>query len=131
MVAQTRYRPPEGPTQMWFIAHTGTLGCEHVVSIDFDRCLVTLPKIDTLLEPEFELLQMPLASDCAPTKVMARAIESPLRAITWLPVVAFPVPPQEPVRSTPAPPPSPVWAYQEPRAPPPSPGSSRRAPPAK
>jgi len=57
------YVPPKGATQMWFIAHTGTLGSEHVVSIDFEKCIVTLPEQDTLLEAEFELLQMPLSTD--------------------------------------------------------------------
>ena len=133
MVAQTRYRPPEGPTQMWFIAHTGTPGSEHVVSIDFDKCLVTLPETDTLLEPEFELLQMPTKMDYVMTTVMSKAIEAPLKEIMWLPVLAFPALSQEPVEvAPPAPPLSPVREVVETRAlpaPPPSPISCRSVSP--
>jgi hypothetical protein len=69
MLGVAAYRPPVGPTQMWFIAHTGTPGSEQVVSIDFEKCIITLPEQDDLLEPEFELLTMPLASDPLPLQV--------------------------------------------------------------
>lgn len=128
------YVPPSGPTQMWFIAHTGTLGSEHVVSIDFDKCLVTMPEQDTLLEQEFELLQMPLAKDLALAKVTATPLSTPLHKIEWLPVLAFPAPSQAPIEvAPPAPPPSPVRnvvpEMRAPSAPPPSPISCRSASP--
>ena len=50
---------------MWFIAHTATPGCEHVISIDFVRCIALIPEQDTTLEPEFELLEMPTSLDLA------------------------------------------------------------------
>ena len=117
---------------MWFIAHTGTPGCEHVVSIDFEKCLVTMPEQDDVIESEFELLCMPLAADVPIiTKVMCHAIQTPLKSIEWLPVVAFPSTPQEPLVEAPrAPPPSPVMAAApNPPAPPPSPLSIRSVSP--
>lgn len=54
------YVPPKGPTTMWFIAHTGTPGSEHVISIDFAAALESLPTQDRDLEPEYERLEMPL-----------------------------------------------------------------------
>lgn len=50
------YIPPKGPSEMWFIQHTGTPGCEHVISIDFEKQLELLPQQDHVLEPEFEML---------------------------------------------------------------------------
>lgn len=60
------YTFPSGPTTMWFILHTGTPGCEHVMSIDFDRALAMLPEQDDVLEPEFEALDLPLHTDVGP-----------------------------------------------------------------
>lgn len=66
------YVPPKGPTEMWFVAHTGSPGCGHVLSIDFERCLVMLPEQDTMLEPEWERLHMPLPNDYVmPPKLVA------------------------------------------------------------
>lgn len=61
------YVPSKGPTEMWFIAHTSTLGCGHVISIDFERCLAVLPEQDTLLDPEWERIRMPLPNAFALT----------------------------------------------------------------
>jgi hypothetical protein len=87
---------------MWFIAHTGTPGCEHVMSVDFEKCIVTLPEQDTLLEAEFELLQMPLNTDARPVEMLAAQPSppppSPIRASCG------PLPPPPP----PPPPPSPI-----------------------
>ena len=62
-----QYVPPKGSTSMWFIAHTGTPGCERVLSIDFARCLDLLPDQDHVLEAEFERLRMPLPPPFEPT----------------------------------------------------------------
>jgi len=51
---------------MWFILHTGTPGCEHVMSIDFDRALAMLPEQDDVIEPEFEAIDLPLHTDVGP-----------------------------------------------------------------
>jgi hypothetical protein len=114
---------------MWFIAHTGTPGCEHVISIDFDKCFVELPKQDTLLESEFELLCMPTLDNAVLAEVTATPVSVPLKEIVWLPIVAFPLPPQAPVKPIPAPPPSPIRIIVEPVPPPPSPISCRSASP--
>lgn len=124
---RTRYVPPKGPTQMWFIAHTGTPGCDGVVSIDFEKCMITLPKQDTLLEPEFELLSMALEMSVvrAPAVPLENTMNLPL-----LPVTAESLKRPPPVEvPTAAPPPSPACSPRhvsyQPTAPPPSPVSSR------
>ena len=129
MVGQ--YVPPKGPTQMWFIAHTGTPGCEKVISVDFDKCCCELPEQDTLLEAEFEFLSMPLCTDPLLAKVIATPLSAPVQTLEWLPVVALPAAPQAPVETTPAPPPpSPIRVVQDPLPPPPSPLVSRSVSPA-
>ena len=64
------YTPPTGPTRMWFLGHRATPGCEHVISLDFERALELLPMQDDSLEPEFERLAMPLPYSLPPAALL-------------------------------------------------------------
>jgi hypothetical protein len=57
------YKPPSGPSEMWFVAHSNPSSDEYVVSIDFDKALATLPEQDFSIAPEFHYLLMPRPCD--------------------------------------------------------------------
>ena len=48
---------------MWFLKNFNELTDEFTISIDFARAMAMMPEQDDVLEPEFELLQLPILSD--------------------------------------------------------------------
>lgn len=85
---------------MWFIAHTGTMGSETVVSLDFDRALDELPPLEREQsdeEEDDELCELAsVASERTPPP-------PPPPSVNPSPVTEY-----ASTASTPAPPPSPV-----------------------